>query len=184
MAAPTYALTDRYLRDDGRVFLTGVQTLAESPVEQLRADRRNGLNTAAFISGYPGSPLGGFDQEVARAALDDALPIVCEPGVNEELGATAVMGSQLAATQPDFRYDGVLGTGRHRASIAPAMHCDTRPSLARPAMAGPSPSSAMIRPRKSSTLPSSSDATIYDLHAALLPGDVETIVARHAASSR
>ncbi|MGB1682082.1 MAG: indolepyruvate ferredoxin oxidoreductase family protein [Acidimicrobiales bacterium] len=186
MAAPTYALTDRYLRDDGRVFLTGVQALARIPVEQLRADRRNGLNTAAFISGYPGSPLGGFDQEVARAAaLDDALPIVCEPGVNEELGATAVMGSQLAATQPDFRYDGVLGLwygkapGLDRAgdALRHAAFAGTSRHGGAIALVGDDPAA------KSSTLPSSSDATIYDLHMPLFyPGDVqETIdLARHA----
>ncbi len=186
MAAIDYALTDRYLKDDGRVFLTGVQALARIPVEQLRADRRNGLNTAAFVSGYPGSPLGGFDQEVARAAaLADDLPIVCEPGVNEELGATAVMGSQLAATQPDFRYDGVLGLwygkapGLDRAgdALRHAAFAGTSRHGGAIALVGDDPAA------KSSTLPSSSDATIYDLHMPLFyPGDVqETIdLARHA----
>ena len=109
-AVTDYQLNDRYTNDDGRVLMTGVQALARLPIEQLRIDRTNGLNTAAFISGYPGSPLGGYDQEVARAARTvPDLPIVCQPGVNEELGATAVMGSQLAAAQPDFNRDGVLG---------------------------------------------------------------------------
>ena len=80
------------------------------PLEQLRVDRLAGLNTAAFISGYQGSPLGGYDRAVAAAArLVPDLPIVCRPGMNEEYGASAVMGSQLAAVQPDCRYDGVLG---------------------------------------------------------------------------
>ncbi len=105
-----YALEDRYLADEGTVFLTGIQALARLPLEQLRVDRRAGLNTAAFISGYPGSPLGGYDRAVASAAsLVPELPIVCRPGMNEEYGASAVMGSQLAAVQPDCRYDGVLG---------------------------------------------------------------------------
>lgn len=95
-----YTLADRYDRREGRVFLTGIQALARLPLEQLRLDRAAGLSTAAFVSGYPGSPLGGFDQEVARAARQAPdLPIVCQPAVNEELGATAVMGSQLAAEQ-------------------------------------------------------------------------------------
>ena len=186
MAVIDYALTDRYLKDSGRVFLTGVQALARIPVEQLRADRRNGLNTAAFVSGYPGSPLGGFDQEAARAAkLADDLPIICEPGVNEELGATAVMGSQLAATQPDFRYDGVLGLwygkapGLDRAgdALRHAAFAGTSRHGGAIALVGDDPAA------KSSTLPSSSDATIYDLHMPLFyPGDVqETIdLARHA----
>jgi indolepyruvate ferredoxin oxidoreductase len=105
-----YSLADRYTRPDGRVFLTGIQALARIPVEQLRIDRARGLNTAAFASGYPGSPLGGFDQEIARAAaLVPDLTIICQPAVNEELGPTAVMGTQLASEQPDFGYDGVLG---------------------------------------------------------------------------
>ncbi len=78
-AVTTYRLTDRYTADEGRVFLTGVQALARLPVEQLRLDRAAGLNTAAFVSGYPGSPLGTYDQEVARAAstvpeLRDRVP--------------------------------------------------------------------------------------------------------------
>ena len=65
--ATSYALTDRYRLRSGRAFMSGVQALARLPVEQLRVDRDAGLNTAAFVSGYQGSPLGGFDQEVARA---------------------------------------------------------------------------------------------------------------------
>ena len=78
-----YRLEDRYLADRGRTFLTGIQALARIPVQQLRVDRSNGLNTAAFVSGYQGSPLGGFDVEIARAAaLVPDLPIVNQPGVN------------------------------------------------------------------------------------------------------
>ena len=116
--AEPYALSDRYTREDGTVFLTGIQALARIPIEQLRRDRANGLNTAAFLSGYPGSPLGGFDLEVARACrVVPDLPIVHQPAVNEELGATSVMGSQLAQGRPDAtrrRRGGVLvrqGTG-------------------------------------------------------------------------
>ena len=81
-----YRLTDRYLKDQGTTFLTGIQALARVAVQQLRIDRLAGLNTAAFVSGYPGSPLGSFDQEIARAtALVPDLPIVHQPGLNEEL---------------------------------------------------------------------------------------------------
>ena len=57
--ADTYLLTDRYTRDEGTVFMTGIQALARLPIEQLRVDRANGLRTAAFAAGYPGSPLAG-----------------------------------------------------------------------------------------------------------------------------
>ena len=77
-----YRLDDRFLADEGRVFLTGIQALARLPLEQLRADRRVGLNTAAFVSGYQGSPLGGFGEAVAAAAqLEPDLPVVFAPGM-------------------------------------------------------------------------------------------------------
>ena len=60
-----YRLADRYQQDDGRVFMSGSQALARLPLEQLRADRRAGLKTAAFISGYQGSPLAAYDRDIA-----------------------------------------------------------------------------------------------------------------------
>ena len=106
----SYELADRYRREDGRVFLSGLQAIARLPGDQLRLDRRNGLSTAAFISGYQGSPVGTFGEEVERAlrTVPD-LPIVNRPGVNEELAATSVMGSQLAVTLDDCQYDGIVG---------------------------------------------------------------------------
>ena len=90
----TYRLDARYRATQGRVLLTGVQALARLPLDQLRIDAAAGLNTAAFASGYPGSPLGGLDTEMARAQrLVPDLPFVHQPAVNEELGATSVMGS-------------------------------------------------------------------------------------------
>ena len=61
-----YELDDRYRREEGRVFMSGVQALARLPLDQLRADRPAGLDTAAFVSGYQGSPLGGYDREESR----------------------------------------------------------------------------------------------------------------------
>ena len=103
-----YSLASKYVGRSGSVFLTGVQALARIPIEQLRRDRGAGRSTAAFVSGYPGSPLGGFDLEMNRAliALGGELPIEHLPAVNEELGATAVMGSQLVAGRDDALYDG------------------------------------------------------------------------------
>ena len=105
-----YRLSDRYTADRGTVFMTGIQALARLPLEQLRVDRAAGHRTAAFISGYPGSPLGGYDKAIASAArIASELPITCRPALNEEYAATAVMGSQLAASRPDALYDGVVG---------------------------------------------------------------------------
>jgi hypothetical protein len=85
---PDYALTDRYTASDGRVFLSGVQALARIALEQLRVDRTNGLNTAAFVSGYPGSPLAGFDKEAAAVARvanqHESYAYLAQPGLNEE----------------------------------------------------------------------------------------------------
>ena len=108
--ARAYSLTDRFAADSGTVFLTGIQALARLPFEQLRADRRAGRKTAAFVSGYPGSPLGGYGEAIAagRKALPD-VPVIFRQGVNEEYAATAVMGSQLVSRRPDAKYDGVVG---------------------------------------------------------------------------
>src|SRR3954451_4234314 len=104
------SLADRYELGQGRVFLTGVQALVRVLLDQHRADARARLRTATFISGYQGSPLAGFDREISRLGpLATEHEIVLRPGVNEELGATAVWGSQIAATLPAPRYDGVLG---------------------------------------------------------------------------
>jgi len=175
-----YQLEDRYRADHGRTFLTGIQALARIPIQQLRVDRANGLHTAAFVSGYQGSPLGGFDVEVARAAaLVPDLAIVNQPAVNEELAATAVMGSQLVAEQPDCRYDGVLGIwygkapGLDRAgdALRHAVFAGTSRHGGAIAIVGDDPAA------KSSTLPSSSDAALVDLHMPILyPGDVQEVL--------
>ncbi|WP_331771394.1 hypothetical protein [Embleya sp. NBC_00888] len=96
----------------GRVLLSGVQALVRSVLDQRRADAEAGTDTdtGAYVSGYQGSPLGTIDLEFARqSALLDELGIVFRPGVNEELAATAVAGSQLAAGRPEHTVEGVLG---------------------------------------------------------------------------
>ena len=92
------------------VRLTGLQALARLPVEIMRAERRAGRNTAGFISGYEGSPLGGYDMELHRhQALLYEYGIIFQPGVNEELAATAVQGSQIASASQGCTVDGVIG---------------------------------------------------------------------------
>jgi indolepyruvate ferredoxin oxidoreductase len=103
-------LEDRYARFDGRVFLTGIQALVRLPLLQKRRDRAAGLNTAGFISGYRGSPLGGYDLALNSAAKHLAShDIVFTPGINEDLAATAVWGSQQLGLLPGARFDGVFG---------------------------------------------------------------------------
>lgn len=108
----SYTLADRYRADGGRVFVSGSQALARLPIAQLRADRRAGWNTAAYVTGYPGSPLANYDRDAAAAAAEagrDGLTFIAQPAVNEELAATAVMGAQLVSTIESRRVDGVIG---------------------------------------------------------------------------
>src|SRR6266481_6388659 len=109
MALAAVTLDDKYTVESGRIFLTGTQALVRLPMMQRARDVAAGLNTACFISGYRGSPLGGFDQGLwsAQRFLDENH-ITFQPGVNEDLGATAVWGSQQVGLFPDAKYDGVF----------------------------------------------------------------------------
>jgi indolepyruvate ferredoxin oxidoreductase len=110
-ALESVTLDDKYSLASGRAFMSGVQALVRLPMLQRTRDQRAGLNTGGFISGYRGSPLGGYDQALwaAKKHLADNH-IVFQPGVNEELGATAVWGTQQLALYPESaRYDGVFG---------------------------------------------------------------------------
>jgi indolepyruvate ferredoxin oxidoreductase len=103
-------LEDKYALLDGRIYLTGIQALVRLPIDQQRRDAGAGLNTGTFISGYEGSPLAGYDLTLARAGrFLQEHHIVHLPGVNEELGATAVMGSQIVHLFPGTQVDGVNG---------------------------------------------------------------------------
>ncbi|WP_166298825.1 indolepyruvate ferredoxin oxidoreductase family protein [Bradyrhizobium sp. 2S1] len=105
-----YQLSERYSRERGRVFLTGTQAIVRIALDQIRRDRAAGLNTAGFISGYRGSPLGGVDLELWK--IGERLKqsrIEFLPAVNEDLAATAVLGSQQVETQKDREVDGVFG---------------------------------------------------------------------------
>jgi indolepyruvate ferredoxin oxidoreductase len=104
-----YTLDARYERKHGRVFLTGTQALVRLPMMQRQLDRQAGLNTAGFISGYRGSPLGGYDQALWQAQdLLDQHDIHFQPGVNEDLAAAAVQGSQQVENDPHRTVDGVF----------------------------------------------------------------------------
>jgi indolepyruvate ferredoxin oxidoreductase len=104
------SLDQKYTASSGHVFLTGIQALVRLPMAQIRRDRAAGLNTAGFISGYRGSPLGGYDQQLfaARKHLEQ-YNIKFQPGVNEDLAATAIWGSQQLNLSPGANHDGVVG---------------------------------------------------------------------------
>ena len=155
-------------------------------LDQHRADRRAGLRTATLASGYQGSPLAGLDQELGRLGpIATEHEIVLRRAVNEELGATAVSGSQIASSLPGARYDGVVGVwfgkapGVDRASdaIRHANLVGTDPRGGVLALAGDDPAS------KSSTIPSASESLLAALRVPVLyPGSVqETLdLGRHA----
>ena len=111
-ALETVTLDDKYALDYGQAFMSGVQALVKLPMLQRLRDQLQGKNTAGFISGYRGSPLGGYDQALWKAApYLKAQNIVFQPGVNEELAATALWGTQQLGFSPQGtnKFDGVFG---------------------------------------------------------------------------
>lgn len=171
---------DRYLQTEGRILLSGTQALIRIPLDQRRADQRAGLNSAAFISGYPGSPLGGLDHELHRQRrLLEEHAVKFQPGVNEDLAATAVFGTQLLQHFPGARHDGVLGIWYGKApgldrSVDILRHFNlggVDPRGGTLLYVGDDPAS------KSSTVPSGSEATLLSLGIPILfPGSVQEIL--------
>jgi indolepyruvate ferredoxin oxidoreductase len=178
--AHDFSLDAKYRQETGTIFLSGIQALVRLPLDQHRADRRRGLNTATLISGYRGSPLGGFDLTLERnPGLLKEHNVVFVSGVNEDLGATVVYGSQLANYFPQAKYDGVLGvwygkgpgidrTGdifKHANFAGVGRHGGVL------ALGGDDPLS------KSSTLPTHSEVAFYDAQfPVLFPGNVQEIL--------
>ena len=104
------SLDDKYARTEGRIFLTGIQALVRLPMLQQERDLAAGHRTAGYITGYRGSPLGGFDQQLAGARrFLDQHHIKVQTAVNEDLAATALWGTQQAQLSGEGRYDGVFG---------------------------------------------------------------------------
>ena len=186
--APASADLDaRYVRESGTVFLGGIAALVRMIRDRALIDRRLGHPTASFISGYEGSPLAGFDLELSRrSALLRPLDIVHRPGLNEELAATSVMGSQIAAQVSALTADaegrsrsGVVGywygkaPGLDRASDA-LRHANiigTHPDGGAVALVGDDPGA------KSSTVPCASEMALADLYIPILyPADSQDIL--------
>src|SRR6201996_6565447 len=160
------SLDERYQRQDGTIYLTGIQALVRMLLDRARYDREHGLATASYVSGYEGSPLGGYDLELARHRdLLVDYGILHQPGLNEELAATSVSGSQLAGHVGDAKDDGVTGVwygkapGLDRATDAlrHANMIGTSPTGGAVALVGDDPSA------KSSTLPCSSEMALAGL---------------------
>src|SRR5580692_925193 len=183
-------LDERYLREDGTIFLTALQALVRMLLDRSRHDERAGLRTAAYVSGYEGSPLAGYDLELARQrGLLREHRITHQPGLNEELAATAVSGTQLIGsasqrgkaggeTEPtnkigptntagvgDAAYDGVTGIWYGK---APGLDRATD-ALRHANLIGTSPTGGAVAlvgddpAAKSSTVPCSSELALADL---------------------
>ncbi len=180
LARPEVTLTDRYAATEGEVFLTGIQALVRLLIDQRRLDRRRGLDTGMFVSGYQGSPLAGLDRELHAAAVQlDPAGIVFRPGLNEELAATAVAGTQLLEGLDRRTKEGVTGVwfgknpGLDRAAdaIRHGNLAGTRPLGGAVALVGDDPLS------KSSTLPSACEPMCRSLVMPVLaPGTVHELL--------
>jgi indolepyruvate ferredoxin oxidoreductase len=185
MTVPT-AIDERYTTTTGEIRLSGVQALARLVIEVRRDDRAKGLDTAAFVSGYEGSPLAGLDLELQRnLGVFESHDVVFRPAVNEELAATSVQGTQLVADLDDVSVAGVVGywygksPGLDRASDA-LRHANligTHPRGGAVAFVGDDPAA------KSSTVPGASEQLLADLGMPVLfPADPQEVIdlGRHA----
>lgn len=177
---------DHWAADAPRVHLSGVQAAIRVLVDVLRDDRAAGRRTAAFVSGYQGSPLAGFDKELATALRQHLdVEIVHRPAVNEEVAATSVMGSQLSSMLPSARLQGVVGVWYGKApgldrsmdALRHASFAGAAPLGGAMAVVGDDPTA------KSSTLPSASEASLVDLGMPVVyPRSLEDVLdlGRHA----
>ena len=105
-----YALSDRYTKTTGRVFMTGTQAIVRMALDQARRDKAAGLDTRGYVSGYRGSPVGGIDLEIGRnLELVKDAGVTFLPAVNEEFGATQMIGTQQVETDPHKTCEAVFG---------------------------------------------------------------------------
>lgn len=175
-----FSLDEKYTLEKGAIIMSGIQALIRLPLDQHRSDKRQNLNTATLISGYRGSPLGGVD--ISLSLIPEMLQehhVRFMPGVNEELAATAIMGSQLANWYPNPKYDGVLGmwygkgpgVDRSGDAFKHANFAGTETNGGVLALCGDDPIC------KSSTLPHQSEYALYDARIPVLyPGSVQDIL--------
>ena len=174
------ALDDRYTVEDGSIYLTGVQALVRLPLDFRRHDQRHGVDTRVFVSGYEGSPLAGFDLEMMRRRkLMSQHEVRLQPGLNEELAANAVQGTQFA-----------LGTGRATVDRIAGIWYGKAPGLDRATdairhsnLSGTHHNGGVVAfvgddsLAKSSTVPSSSEMALAELSVpTLAPADSQDIL--------
>ena len=180
MSSRGLSLDDKYEAETGKALLNGIEALVRLPLDQVRQDRRNGLESAGFISGYRGSPLGGYDQRLMKAkALLDAHHIRFQPGLNEDLAATAVWGTQQVNLHPGAKTDGVFGIWYGKAPgvdrsgdvFKHANMTGTARNGGVLAIAGDDPLA------KSSSLPSQSEFALIDAEMPILtPSDIQDVL--------
>lgn len=176
-------LDDKYTQLAGSVYLTGIQALVRLPMDQMRRDRANGLNTGCYITGYEGSPLGGYDFALSRAGkFLREHNIHFQPALNEDLAATAVFGSQIfdiLGTRGKAKVDGVVGIWYGK---GPGV--DRSGDILRHAnlCGSPGQSAALVlagddHPCKSSSIPHQSDLSLYNVNIPVLfPGNTQEIL--------
>jgi indolepyruvate ferredoxin oxidoreductase len=180
MTLAQVTLDDKYTLDEGRIFLNGTQALVRLALMQRRRDMAAGLNTAGYVTGYRGSPLGGIDREFGRAKgfLRDHH-IKFHPAVNEDLAATALWGSQQVNMFEGASYDGVFGiwygkgpgVDRSGDVFRHANFAGTSPRGGVLVLAGDDPAC------KSSTVPSQSEHALMDVHIPILnPADIQDVL--------
>ncbi len=180
MTATEYSLNDRMEATEGTVAMSGIQALMRILLDQKRADEASGLNTAGVISGYRGSPVGGMDQAYeADETILKANNIRFISGVNEDLGATVVWGSQQTALEDNATFDGVMGmwygkgpgVDRSGDALRHANSSGVHPQGGVIAVAGDDPFC------KSSTIASASEWALADLAMpTLYPADVQEVL--------
>ncbi len=180
MSTAEFSLNDRLASTEGLVAMSGIEAVVRIPLDQHRADAVAGLRTAGLVCGYRGSPVGGMDQVYERnRAILEANDIRFINGVNEDLGATAVWGSQLASLEPNPTFDGVLGmwygkgpgVDRSGDAFRHANASGVSPNGGVLAIAGDDPSN------KSSTVPSASEWALADqAMPTLFPGNVQEVL--------
>ena len=180
MTLATVTLDDKYVLDSGRVFLTGTQALVRLGLMQRRRDVAAGMNTAGYVTGYRGSPLGAIDREFGRAETILAEHHVkFHPAVNEDLAATALWGSQQLNMFEGARYDGIFGiwygkgpgVDRSGDVFRHANFAGTSPHGGVLALAGDDPAC------KSSTVPSQSEHALMDVNIPILnPANVQDVL--------
>ncbi|MBU6246004.1 MAG: indolepyruvate ferredoxin oxidoreductase family protein [Actinomycetales bacterium] len=178
--ASQMTLSDRYLVQDGTIFLNGLQALVRLPLDVARFDRRAGRRTAGYVSGYEGSPLAGYDLELARCRpLMDEHDVLLRPCVNEELAATGVMGTQHACASERRTTDGVVGYWYGK---APGLDRATD-ALRHGNLGGAHPDGGVLvivgddGLAKSSTVPSSSEMALAELGMPVLsPADAQDVL--------